>query len=99
MSNCKVPEFEIYECMFIDKNKQIRWMEKEELHWINLSSKDLSEDFIRQNKDDVDWYEISYHQKLSKEFIIEFVDKINFNQILLNQNICKDVKDYCRMFL
>jgi hypothetical protein len=98
--NIKYPKFEIYECMFIDKNKQLRFMDKEELHWMNLSSnEELSEDFIRQNKDKVDWIEICRYQILSKKFIIEFIDRIDFYYIFLNKNISQDIKDYCRMFL
>ena len=37
----------------------------------------LSEDFIREFSDRVDWVWISIYQKLSKEFRIEFADKLN----------------------
>jgi hypothetical protein len=58
-----------------------------------------SEEDIRKNKDFVDWQIISFCQNLSKEFIIEFADKIYFEEILDNKNMSQEVKDYCRIFL
>jgi hypothetical protein len=42
---------------------------------------------------------ICYNQKLSKEFIVEFIDNIVFTAIMHNKNILQDIKDYCRMFV
>jgi len=47
----------------------------------------------------VNWADISFEQKLSKEFIVEFIDKIDFRLILMNDYISQEIKDYCRMFL
>ena len=38
--------------------------------------KKLSEEFIKEFQDKVDWHKISEYQKLSEEFIKEFKDKI-----------------------
>ena len=38
----------------------------------------LSEDFIRENKDSVDWDIISFGQKLSEDFIREFQDRLKW---------------------
>ena len=59
----------------------------------------LSEDFIREFKDYVYWGWISERQKMSKKFIAEFIDKIDFRRVLQNNLISQEVKDYCRMFL
>ena len=61
----------------------------------------LSEDFIRefQNDKDLIWWRISKFQRLSKEFIIEFSDKINFDRILINEKISDEVKEFYRMFI
>ena len=68
--------------------------------WLDISHKYiLSEDFITEFQNKVDWYTICAFQKLSKEFIAEFIDKIVFDRLLSNENISKDVKDYCRMFI
>ena len=48
----------------------------------------LSEDFIREFKDDVYWINISIYQKLSEDFIREFKDKVDWNWILkINNNL------------
>ena len=60
---------------------------------------DLSENFIRKFQNFVYWNDISRYQNLSKEFIIEFSDKVNFNNLLKNNEITSEVKEFCRMFL
>ena len=61
----------------------------------------LSEDFIRefQNDKDLIWWRISKFQRLSKEFIIEFSDKIDFECLLDNKNVSDEIKEFCRMFI
>ena len=40
--------------------------------WVWISSNQtLSEDFIREFKDELDWAGISYYQTLSEDFILE----------------------------
>ena len=58
---------------------------------------ELSEYFIREFQDKVQWEHISICQKLSEEFIGEFKDKITFDRpnIIFNRDIkpldpCKD---------
>ena len=46
-----------------------------------------------------DWDYLSAYQNLSKEFIIEFADKINFYGIINNKKISDEVKEFCKMFL
>jgi hypothetical protein len=59
----------------------------------------LTENFITEFQFLVDWELISLFQNLSKEFIIEFIDRIDFYYIIDNENISQEIKDYCRMFL
>ena len=47
---------------------------------ISINQK-LSENFIREFKDNIDWNSISQYQKLSEDFIREFKNKINWNSI------------------
>ena len=71
-----------------------------EIVWSWVSSDfELSEDFIREFKDYVDWNNIFAYQKLSKEFIIEFAGKISFNDLMYNTHVSNDVKEFCRMFI
>lgn len=52
----------------------------------------LSEEFIRKHYKDIDWIAISVSQKLSKEFMIEFGNKLSCNDLIIHQkNIDEDV--------
>ena len=57
----------------------------------------LSEDFIREFQDKVNWLAISWYQKLSEDFIREFQDKVNWYYISSNQkfseNFIKEFQD------
>ena len=56
--------------------------------WICISARQkLSEDFIREFKDNVDWDCISANQKLSENFIREFQDKVFWYGISECQNL------------
>jgi hypothetical protein len=56
--------------------------------WVEISYKvDLPEDFIREFKDNVDWYWISLHQTLSEDFIREFQDKVYWYHISWYQKL------------
>jgi len=46
--------------------------------WEEISMQSLSEEFIRENSDKVDWFWISRYQKLSEEFIRENSDKVDW---------------------
>ena len=59
----------------------------------------LSEEFIREFQDKIDWRMISCSQKLSIKFIIEFYKRIDFQALLRNENISDEVKEFCRIFL
>ena len=62
------------------------------------ASQKLSEDFIREFEDNVDWGCISANQKLSENFIREFQDKVNWNWISkyqkLSESFIRKFKDY-----
>ena len=54
-----------------------------------------SESFIIEFQDKMDWDEISFKQKLSNEFIIENITKLNINYLLLNARIIDpDIREY-----
>jgi hypothetical protein len=56
--------------------------------WSCIShSQKLSEEFIREFKDKVDWFHISQYQKLSEEFIREFKDKVDWSYISQYQKL------------
>ena len=50
----------------------------------------LSEDFIREFKDNVIWYWVSQHQHLSEDFIREFKDRVHWGCISDYQNLSED---------
>jgi hypothetical protein len=68
------------------------------VNWVYISAnQNLSEDSIREFKDNVDWYCISKYQNLSEEFIREFKDKVFWNQISkfqkLSENLIREFKN------
>ena len=59
--------------------------------WIALSEHQyLSEDFIREFKDKVNWHRISSCQRLSEEFIREFKDRVNWGCVSKYQHLSED---------
>jgi len=51
---------------------------------------DLSEDFIREFQDIIDWYWNSYSQKLSENFIRKYQDKVDWLNISAIQKLSKE---------
>ena len=63
-------------------------------HWFKLENLPANSfindiDFIRDNKHQLNWNNISKHSKLTKEFIEEFKDFIVWEQIILNSRFGK----------
>jgi len=50
----------------------------------------LSEDFIREFQDYVDWSKIYCYQELSEQFIWDFQDKLNIDSLIKNNKITKE---------
>ena len=56
--------------------------------WVDISiNQSLSEDFIREFQDKVDWDWISKYQNLSEDFIREFKDKVDWYYISKYQKV------------
>jgi len=57
----------------------------------------ITEEFIRENKDEINWEEICICQKLSEDFIREFHNKVNWEEISccqkLNENFIREFQD------
>ena len=47
----------------------------------------------------VDWDYVSMTFPFSKESISNLVDYINFEKLLINNNVSQEIRDYCRMFI
>ncbi len=64
--------------------------------WGLISDKiKLSEDFIREFQDKLDWICVSYYQELSEEFIREFKNKVYWNNISYNQKLSEEfIKEF-----
>jgi len=58
--------------------------------WYSISCQPLSENFISEFKDKVNWTYISRYQKLTENFISEFKDKVNWDYISANQKLTED---------
>ena len=65
----------------IKKLKGLDYSNEAFIDWRDVYQRPLTEDFIREFKDKVDWYYISVYQNLSEDFIREFQDKVNWNAI------------------
>ena len=64
------------------------WMKRPLNNWTKRDwsflchSKDISEEFIREFQDEVNWKHIYRYQKLSEDFIREFKNKIDLKIVL-----------------
>jgi len=74
----------------LDNYKSELGNDESKYHWIKINYKRISECFIRQFEDKLDWENISFSQKLSEEFIREFKDKVYWEYIFKNMKINKD---------
>lgn len=74
-----------------------------ELNWNRICREDeISEDFMREFQDYIDWSAISYYgADLSNDFIIEFKNKLDINLIAKDKicNLDEDNEEQCRTFL
>lgn len=73
----------------LQTKKQREWEDRarkapEKVNWAHASRRSLSEDFIRDCKEWVDWAKISRTQKMSTSFIEEFQDYVNWKTLSLN---------------
>ena len=79
------------------KNK-IEWEEyyNPDFNWnssdLYVSNNTLTEDFIREFKDRVNWEFIAMSQKLSEDFIREFQDRVSWQMISINQKLSEDFR-------
>ena len=72
----------------IDNIKEFHLIAKEESDYEQVEKKfKLSENFIRNHHQNMDWASISIYQKLSQEFIREFQHKVNWCCISLYQEL------------
>jgi len=74
---------------FLDKWKDVDITDKylDSLNWQYISTRKLSEEFIREFADKVIWYYISQYQILSEDFIREFKDRVNWEYISSYQKL------------
>lgn len=76
---------------FINRTCNTDYKSMEEVDWDYISVyKKLTEDFIREFKNNVDWLFISINQTLSESFIREFKHNINWEYISRHQKLSED---------
>ena len=74
-------------------------MGKTGTNWEFYKYKSLSEDFIREYQDKVDWGYISEYQSLSEDFIREFKDRVAWDWISECQVLSEDfIREFIREF-
>ena len=67
------------------------------IDWKRISNRNLSENFIREHKDKVNWSSVSYELNLSESFIREFQNKLNWRSVSsasrLSESFIREFKD------
>ena len=54
-----------------------------------------TEEYIRENTDEISWVAVSYYSKLSESFIKEFKDKVDWAQISISQKLTESfIKEF-----
>lgn len=61
------------------------------------SSRNLSEEFIRDYHEELEWKHISFRQELSLEFLLEFKDRVIWDNVIKNTKIEEEAKYKCLM--
>ena len=82
---------------FINKEELIAILEDPRTDAVELNfiaiDQSLSEDIIRRYKSILPWNLISKYQEMSEEFMMEFINNINYRSLKNNNRISKEVKD------
>ena len=63
------------------------------IDWNVISRKPLSENFIREFQNKIDWCYITAYQKLSEDFIREFRYLVYWSEILKSQTLSENFKE------
>jgi hypothetical protein len=67
-----------------------RWRSEDWLHGISEQNHLLTEDFVREFQDQLNWLTITSCAKLSEAFIVEFAQKISGRWVAVCQNVSED---------
>ncbi len=82
-----------------DKTLSDKFIEdfKSKSYWNSILQNNVSEDFIRDFQDKINWWNISGKQNLSEDLIREFEDKVIWQQIsskqMLSENFIREFQD------
>jgi hypothetical protein len=52
-----------------------------------LDIRQRSEDFVRRHQEQLDWWRVSQHARLSEAFLREFQDKVNWDLVSVGQQL------------
>ena len=50
-------------------------------------------EYLREHKNEVNWYNVSMFANLSEEFILEFYDNLKWVNILFNETLTDELSD------
>jgi hypothetical protein len=70
----------------------------DKINWETISYRPISEEFMRKFQDKLNWNLISYNQDMTEPFIIEFIDRLDVEGLLDNDNLTMD-KTQLRLLL
>ena len=75
-----------------------KYIKRVNVNWWRISMQPLSEEFIREFKDEVNWNNISVIQNLSEDFIREMKNYVDWGLIsirqVLSEDFIREFKDY-----
>ena len=70
---------------------------KDDLNWVYITEyqKNLSESFIRDHADRIEWKTIWYGRNFSESFIREFIDKVNWGHVTMQYELSESfIREY-----
>ncbi|MGD1841932.1 MAG: hypothetical protein ACFB0B_13715 [Thermonemataceae bacterium] len=82
-----------YQCTYNDQNEVVALQDPNNANWKQLSKNEkLSEPFIRDNADFLDWNAVSAGQALTLSMLIDLKDKVKWKKIADNPHLDDDLK-------
>ncbi len=82
-----------YQCTYNDQNEVVALQNPNKANWKQLSKNEkLSEPFIRDNADFLDWNAVSAGQALTLSMLIDLKDKVKWKKIADNPHLDDDLK-------
>ncbi len=89
--NYSINEFKVFMKGLTSNNYLVVFMQES---YSRNGTKQLSEDFIEEFSEDINWYDVSKYQKLSDKFILKFSDKVVWYYIVKFQKLSESLIEH-----